>query len=373
MRSPSPRSIVHFCGLCLIMLAGLILGAGPSSASLEEEVARKNKELAEQKRQIQALTDEERRLHKNLVQLETSVQEATATLQRQETELTQLRAKQVETAKHLNLLLAEREKTGRQLEELLQTLWPIYLKAREEGVAAPEQWSLNDRKGEWLASMYREAQRIRGDIERQTQEVADQQSALDQIAANVAAQMENAKATRTDLEKKKKQYDSQIKEVRSQKVQSEREIRNLLGTIASLRHQISLQASRQISKLQGQLSWPAKGRTIVPFAPDAKPGSNGIGLSLTPGAPVRSISWGKVVHNDQLRGFGQVVIVFHGEDYYSLYAFLSDAPLPVGKEVERGQQIGVCGYYPPAKGDGLYFELRFKQKAINPLKWLQSG
>lgn len=203
MRSPSPRSIVHFCGLCLIMLAGLILGAGPSSASLEEEVARKNKELAEQKRQIQALTDEERRLHKNLVQLETSVQEATATLQRQETELTQLRAKQVETAKHLNLLLAEREKTGRQLEELLQTLWPIYLKAREEGVAAPEQWSLNDRKGEWLASMYREAQRIRGDIERQTQEVADQQSALDQIAANVAAQMENAKATRTDLEKKK--------------------------------------------------------------------------------------------------------------------------------------------------------------------------
>ena len=177
----------------------------------------------------------------------------------------------------------------------------------------------------------------------------------------------------SQLDKKKIQYERQLSEVRTKKQQSEKEIQDLMGSIAKIRHQISLQSSKQISKLQGQLAWPAKGKRVVSFAPEGSPASNGIGISLSAGTPVRSISWGKVVHNDQLRGFGQVVIVFHGEDYYSLYAFLSDAPIPVGREVERGEQIGVCGFYPAAKGNGLYFELRYRQKVINPLKWLQSG
>lgn len=67
------------------------------------------------------------------------------------------------------------------------------------------------------------------------------------------------------------------------------------------------------------------------------------------------MSWGKVVHNDQLRGFGQVVVVFHGEDYYSIYAFLADTSVVVGREVSQGDQIGVSGFYPKAQGPGLYF------------------
>ena len=39
----------------------------------------------------------------------------------------------------------------------------------------------------------------------------------------------------------------------------------------------------------------------------------------------------------------------------------------------QGEKLGVSGFYPKANGNGLYFELRFHQKAINPLKWLQSG
>ena len=81
---------------------------------------------------------------------------------------------------------------------------------------------------------------------------------------------------------------------------------------------------------------------------------------------MQSIFWGKVVHNDTLRGFGHVVIVYHGFDYYSLYAYLSETYVRNGQEVEKDEPLGVVGYYPKADGPGLYFELRFHQKPINP-------
>jgi len=85
---------------------------------------------------------------------------------------------------------------------------------------------------------------------------------------------------------------------------------------------------------------------------------------------VRSVFWGKVVHNDVLRGLGKVVILFHGGDYYTLYAYLSDTSVQTGQDVEKDEVIGHVGYYPEAHGNGLYFELRFHQKPINPLLWL---
>jgi septal ring factor EnvC (AmiA/AmiB activator) len=346
--------------------------ARPGLASLEEEMSAKSRKLAEQKKAIQSLTAKERSLHKDLARLEDSFKEGAATLERLETELDTLRKDQAEGAKRLAGLLAEREKTTERLAELMQTLWPIYLTAKEEGFASPEEWAEANRREQWLAALYREAQSLKEDIERQSQTVADQQSDLDQKAAEAAAKVEKIKASRSELEKRRASFERQLAEVRKKKKQSEKEIQDLMGSIASLRHKISLQSEKKISKLQGKLDWPAKGKRVVSFNPDGNPASNGIGLALPAGTPVRSMSWGKVVHNDQLRGFGQVVIVFHGDDYYSLYAFLSEAPIPVGRKWRRDSRSRLR-FLSGCPGDGLYFELRFKQKVINPLKWLQSG
>jgi septal ring factor EnvC (AmiA/AmiB activator) len=373
MNRPSSLPALRFCLVLFLVLCGLSVLATPGRASLEQEMAAKNKELAAKKKTIQSLTAQERSLYKDLARLEDSVKDAVRTLDDLEGELAELKKKQAAGAKRLSGLLAERERTTERLAELMQTLWPIYLTSREEGFASPDEWAEANRRGEWLTALYREAQSLREDIERQSQIVADQQSALDQNAADTAAKVEKIRASKAEMEKRRTRFERQLVSVRNEKKQSEKEIQGLMGAIAGLKHQISLQSERKITKLKGSLDWPAKGRTVVAFNPDGNPPSNGVGLSLSAGTPVRSVSWGKVVHNDQLRGFGQVVIIFHGEDYYSLYAFLSDAPLPVGREVKKGQQIGVCGFYPAAKGNGLYFELRFKQKVINPLKWLKSG
>lgn len=359
--------------LALVLLGTLGLSPVAARATLEDDVVTKNEQLAAKKKKIEELTAQERKLHSNLARLEKSVQDAAGALEKQEETLQALEKEQAETARTLDKLLELRRKTSTQLSETLGTLWPVYLEAKEQPWTARTDWASTDRQEEWLAMLYRSAQTLRDDYARQTQAVADRQDTLKSQADALAGKLKSIKVSRSDLAQKREEYQRKLKAVRSEKAQSEQDIQNLMGSIATLRHKIKLQTTKQISRLKGKLEWPAKGKTIVRFAPDGSPASNGIGLSLAAGTAVRSVSWGKVVHNDQLRGFGQVVIIFHGEDYYSLYAFLSDTSVSVGSEVKLGQQIGTCGFYPAAKGNGLYFELRFKQKAINPLKWLQSG
>jgi septal ring factor EnvC (AmiA/AmiB activator) len=129
--------------------------------------------------------------------------------------------------------------------------------------------------------------------------------------------------------------------------------------------------SRKFGVQQGELLWPAQGKVVVSYG-GAEEGrfANGLGFSLAQGAGVRSVSWGEVVYNDMLRGFGHVVIVYHGQDYYSLYAFLSHISVRSGQKVEKGESLGQAGYFPAAQGPGLYFELRRKQLPIDPRSWL---
>nr|WP_245168179.1 peptidoglycan DD-metalloendopeptidase family protein [Desulfobaculum xiamenense] len=125
---------------------------------------------------------------------------------------------------------------------------------------------------------------------------------------------------------------------------------------------------------KGSLPQPVAGKR---FRPDgsggrlaAAPGRNGASYHTVNGAPVNAVFAGRVAHSDILRGFGRVVIVSHGNQYYTLYAFLSECSVSAGQDVAEGQTLGWTGPYPAAGGSGLYFELRFGQKAINPDEWL---
>ena len=121
---------------------------------------------------------------------------------------------------------------------------------------------------------------------------------------------------------------------------------------------------------KGKTPWPAKGKVVVRYAPNASPPVRGIGLSLAANAEVRAVAWGKVVHSDVLRGLGYVVVLMHPKQYYTVYAHLSGSPYKVGQEVKQGAVLGRAGHYPPAGGPGIYFELRSHEKAVNPETWL---
>lgn len=130
------------------------------------------------------------------------------------------------------------------------------------------------------------------------------------------------------------------------------------------------------SKRKGKMPFPAKGTIEVAFGKVLNPKFNtvtfqkGLDLRAAEGSDVVVVADGKVVHAGPFRGYGNLVIVDHGEGYHTLYAHLAALAKGVGDEVEAGQAIGTVGDTGSLKGAYLYFEVREKGKPVDPKEWL---
>jgi peptidase, M23 family len=87
-------------------------------------------------------------------------------------------------------------------------------------------------------------------------------------------------------------------------------------------------------------------------------------------AAVRSVAAGRVEYAADLRGYGNTVIISHGDGYLSVYGGLSSLAVGNGSSVAAGQSIGSSGTLPSGE-QGLYFELRYRGRTINPQSWLR--
>jgi len=125
---------------------------------------------------------------------------------------------------------------------------------------------------------------------------------------------------------------------------------------------------------KGQLIWPNNGKVIGLFGRQKHPkfdtyiDRKGIEIAHTgkKDAAVRAIYGGVVAYADTLRGYGNVVILDHGGNYYSVYGRLQKLQVSTGKRIGQGESIGqIAG----AEGR-LYFEIRHRSRAQDPLDWL---
>jgi murein hydrolase activator len=132
----------------------------------------------------------------------------------------------------------------------------------------------------------------------------------------------------------------------------------------------------KFAKLKGQLAWPIAGRLVSTYGKVKHPTFNtytfnkGIGISAPPGSDFRVIEAGQVLYADRLKGYGTLLIVDHGDGYYSLYAHASELSVQVGNRVARHQVVGKTGEGGSLNGPALYFEIRHQGKPENPLEWL---
>lgn len=123
--------------------------------------------------------------------------------------------------------------------------------------------------------------------------------------------------------------------------------------------------SQKIRKWQ----WPAKGKVIRNFS-TAKQGNKGIDIAGKRGEPVKATASGKVVYvGDALQGYGKLVIVKHNDDYLSAYAHNDRILVKEQQVVKAGQTIAEMGDT-DAERVMLHFEVRFRGKSVNPMKYL---
>ncbi|MFN3076970.1 MAG: murein hydrolase activator EnvC family protein [Alphaproteobacteria bacterium] len=127
--------------------------------------------------------------------------------------------------------------------------------------------------------------------------------------------------------------------------------------------------ARPFSSVRGQLPMPARGRVITGFGQVNETGlaSKGLSIRTRPGAQVIAPYDGVVVFSGPFRGYGQLLIIEHGEGYHTLLAGMARMDTEVGQHLVAGEPVGVV------ESDGeptLYVELRREGQPINPLQWL---
>lgn len=133
------------------------------------------------------------------------------------------------------------------------------------------------------------------------------------------------------------------------------------------------------SKQKGRLPIPAQGK-IISFFGTVKNGDyksftfqSGIDIRVERGEPVRSVFKGEVMFAQWLKGYGNMVIINHGDNYYTLYAHVEEVFKKKGEAVGAGEVIATAGDTGSIKGLCLHFEVRHHGKPMNPMNWLKKG
>ncbi len=126
-----------------------------------------------------------------------------------------------------------------------------------------------------------------------------------------------------------------------------------------------------LAVFKGKLEFPVPGKTLVPFGKEVRAAngiagsSKGIEMAALAGAPVVAVAAGKVIFYGRMPILGTIVILDHGERYYSLYGRLGSVEVTRGAAVASGALVGKVSE-PEPDGRNFYFEIRKNGNPVNP-------
>jgi septal ring factor EnvC (AmiA/AmiB activator) len=130
---------------------------------------------------------------------------------------------------------------------------------------------------------------------------------------------------------------------------------------------------------KGLLDPPVSGTVIALFDQKIKGKfesstiSTGIDIRVNKGMEIKAVYDGKIIHSGYLRGHGNLMIIDHGQQYFSLLSRAADFYSKEGTKVEKGEIVGMTGDGDPLYGEGLHFEIRKGSKPEDPLLWLKKN
>jgi len=140
--------------------------------------------------------------------------------------------------------------------------------------------------------------------------------------------------------------------------------------------EVFVPAGKGFGTFRGKLKFPVEGRILSTFGRNENPKFNtftvqkGIEIEAEIGAEIRAVYNGRVLYADWFKGYGKILIIDHGEGYYTLSGHASALLKNVGEEVRGGEVVALVGDTGSLKGPCLYFEIRQRGKPLDPLEWL---
>ena len=164
-----------------------------------------------------------------------------------------------------------------------------------------------------------------------------------------------------------------LRDLRNQQSKLEKLVENLAAAVQKS-HLPSLKGRFVNNK--GQLIRPVTGKTLATYGSlkaDGETRWQGLWLEAKAGNPVQAIANGRVVYVGWMHHYGLLVVLDHGDGWFSLYGHSQSASASVGDEVEAGQTITAAGDTGGQSKSGVYLEIRNGRKTHNPSRWLRAS
>ena len=185
------------------------------------------------------------------------------------------------------------------------------------------------------------------------------------VLARIIEQKESYERAAGELERSAGRVDSLLKDLEERR-----------RAAAITRPSTKKEQHAALRPFKGIMQWPADGEIVSFFGRQKHPNfqtyvqRKGIEIRTVDGSPIRAVMSGTVAYADWLKGYGLVMILDHGNGFFSLYAHASRLLSRVGEAVRAGHVIGETGDTGLAGDSTLYFELRQGAEPVDPLLWL---
>ncbi len=376
-----------------ICLAGLALTARPSGAAGEtDKVIRQRQaelndlkvKIEERKRRIAQLRSQGEDLAKILAELERQRVVTTQYIGVLDEQATALEATIVSRRGQLEVKGAE---LGRARGELAQSLVRYYKRGRVDAaemlISSQSFGEIFARSHYWIRTIRKLRERI-GAVTVQSAEIASEVSDTEERRrAVLELRRERAERLR-ELEQQESQRHRDRRELQQTITRYEAQTAELLASqeqierlIAEARRTAGGAPGEGLAALQGRLPWPVNGRVVASFGTQVHPRygtrvrQKGMQIEAAEGTPIQAVAPGQVVFVGWLGGYGQTVVLDHGQDYFTLYAHASEVLVSQGQTVAAAQTIARVGSTDSLFGPGVHFEIRQGKEARDPARWLR--
>lgn len=382
--------------LCVILLAlGIppVYSGDPTEKEIEQLITDEKRELEQLKKKIKSQAKEistmgkkESKILKTFASLDNKkkVRERELQIYRYNIQINKKKMKQLsrkikKTEKHLS----------RQESMLGQRLRTLYKEGKMFPIkvlfSAEDYGDLMQKVKYMELLMSHDSKIFEGYRERWTQ-FKQQEKKLAQAKEKMVQFEKAALKKKGEIEQEHAKKSKFLKKIKSKKIyfiQTRKELlqasENLNGLIKRLETKRFSGQGLSLSDKKGRLFYPVNGKALNSFGRvrSKQFGSyiinNGLNLKVSKGTEVLPIFQGKVLFAGPLEGYGNLVIVGHGEQYHSLYGHLEKIFVQTGDHVYSDRAIGLSGDTGSLVGETLYLELRHKGKPIDPAPWLKTA
>jgi murein hydrolase activator len=375
----------------------------PSShlSKKREQLTQVQRELNRERKQAQRVAQKERTLFDELDRVDRELQQKGRELKKLQTGLKVSTERLQTTQRDIKLT---RTRLGQIQDLFRRRIRAIYKQGRHGYVRAllsSEDLSGAERRMRYLGAIANQDQRMVAAYTTTLDTLGTQQATLEQsraeltlsqkaIAAKREEILEEQHARRVLLAKVQEHKKGHLAAVRDLELAT-RTLQNLISRLQRQRRPRIGRASRPVpsrahgpteesrgsfASLKGRLPWPTAGVLASTFGRQEHAQyrtvtfNQGIEINAPEGQKIASVSDGVVLYADWFKGYGRLIVLDHGEGYYTVYAHAGEILVRVGDRVAKGQTIGLVGTAGSVTGSQLYFEVRYQGGAQDPVAWL---